>query len=112
MRRVVLALISSCLLACLGAPATAGDYVWYGNNCCQQRVAGYERDFFYAPFSAFPYVVPLHPVYVDRPERHRVVHFTKYNSYANVAAARCHWREAPVRVDRGLWVWGGRTTCY
>ena len=116
MYRVALALVCSCVLVCLGAPARAADlpgrYVRYSGDCCQQPVVGYERDLYYAPFSAYPYVVPLHPVYVYRSERHRVAHFVKYNPYANAAVARCHWREAPVRVERGLWVWGGETTCY
>lgn len=116
MRRVMFALMGSWLFVCLTIPAHAADYsrgyVWNGNGCCQERVVTQQTELVYAPFTAFPYVVPPHPVYVDDPEPHRVVHFKKYNSYANAAAARCHWREAPVRVDRGLWVWGGKTTCY
>jgi hypothetical protein len=110
------ALICFCLLATLGASASAADYpgryVRYSGDCCQQRAVSNERELFYAPFSAYPYVVPLHPVYVHRPEQHRVVHFKKYDYYSSVAAARCHWQEAPIHVERGLWVWGGKTNCY
>lgn len=112
MRRVMSAVMGSCLFACLAIQAQAADYVRYGGDCCQERVVAEPVEFVYAPFSAFPYVVPPRPVYVEDTEPHRVVHFRKYNSYANPAAARCHWREAPVRVERGLWVWGGKMTCY
>jgi hypothetical protein len=116
MRRIAFALICSWLLACLVAPANAGDYggryVRYSADCCGRPVVGYERDVFYAPFTAYPHVVLLHPVYVYRPARHRIVHFKKYDYYSNVAVARCHWQEAPIHVERGLWVWGGKTNCY
>jgi hypothetical protein len=114
MYRVAFALMGACWLASL-APAQAADYagryVRPSGDCCRQNVVGYEPNITYDPFSAFPYIVPRHPVYLP-PERHRFVEVKKYDSYPTVAAARCHWHEAPVRIDRGLWVWGGKTTCY
>jgi hypothetical protein len=114
MYRVAFALMAACWLASL-APAQAADfsgrYVRPSSDCCRQQVAGYGPDVSYDPLSAFPYIVPRHPVYLP-PERHRYVEAKAYDSYPNAAAARCHWHEAPVRIDRKLWVWGGKTTCY